>query len=305
MVAGCVAGKVVSDAATLNRPSSEPAGLGCNCEEGQSERHVHGAEAAGGHGEGDPPGDALPAESRGGDAQHQWCAQPNGHDLPMSAHATCMLHVRHSIHGASNNDAIDAEATNARVAWFSIGSLFVCIFLAAWQLWYLKVGDVVLQRSLRITLSSVHAELTFGRHNLLRDSVRMLHAALLLKEEATVTLDCAPWGVEEILMFLSGGRTTRVMKQLSRRHALQHCYIEPTTLSFVLKRANDDVKQSTAKPARTSSSTSWYCMMVLHSPPCSKPAGMVAACYIPPVSCRSLYCILRARRTGLSARCTS
>lgn len=30
------------------------------------------------------------------------------------------------------------EATNARVAWFSIGSLFVCIFLAAWQLWYLK-----------------------------------------------------------------------------------------------------------------------------------------------------------------------
>jgi emp24/gp25L/p24 family/GOLD len=35
---------------------------------------------------------------------------------------------------------MDAEATNARVAWFSIGSLFVCIFLAAWQLWYLKVG---------------------------------------------------------------------------------------------------------------------------------------------------------------------
>lgn len=27
------------------------------------------------------------------------------------------------------------EATNARVAWFSIGSLVVCISLAGWQLW--------------------------------------------------------------------------------------------------------------------------------------------------------------------------
>lgn len=33
-----------------------------------------------------------------------------------------------------------AEATNARVAWFSIGSLVVCLVLAGWQLWYLKVG---------------------------------------------------------------------------------------------------------------------------------------------------------------------
>lgn len=30
------------------------------------------------------------------------------------------------------------EATNARVAWFTLGSLFVCITLAVWQLWYLK-----------------------------------------------------------------------------------------------------------------------------------------------------------------------
>lgn len=30
------------------------------------------------------------------------------------------------------------EATNARVAWFSIGSLFICMGLAAWQLYYLK-----------------------------------------------------------------------------------------------------------------------------------------------------------------------
>jgi len=30
------------------------------------------------------------------------------------------------------------EATNARVAWFSIGSLLICVVLAAWQLYYLK-----------------------------------------------------------------------------------------------------------------------------------------------------------------------
>ncbi len=31
-----------------------------------------------------------------------------------------------------------AEATNARVAWFSVGSLLICVVLAAWQLYYLK-----------------------------------------------------------------------------------------------------------------------------------------------------------------------
>eukprot|EP00803_Ostreobium_quekettii_P009053 evm.model.scf_1646.4 EVM.evm.TU.scf_1646.4 scf_1646:32298-36220(-) len=30
------------------------------------------------------------------------------------------------------------EATNARVAYFSVGLVIVCIALAAWQLWYLK-----------------------------------------------------------------------------------------------------------------------------------------------------------------------
>lgn len=30
------------------------------------------------------------------------------------------------------------EATNSRVAWFSVASLIICISLAAWQLWYLK-----------------------------------------------------------------------------------------------------------------------------------------------------------------------
>lgn len=75
------------------------------------------------------------------------------HHVAIPAHAVCMLHVHRSIHDASDDyDSTDAEATNARVAWFSIGSLFVCIFLAAWQLWYLKVGDIVLQCSLRITL---------------------------------------------------------------------------------------------------------------------------------------------------------
>ena len=122
------------------------------------------------------------------------------------------LHVCRSIHGASDSDAIDAEATNARVAWFSIGSLFVCIFLAAWQLWYLKVGDFVLQRSLRITLFT---QTDVWKIRLFRDSVRMLHAALLFEEEATVTLDFAPWGVEEVLMLLSGGRTTSMMKHVS------------------------------------------------------------------------------------------
>ena len=31
-----------------------------------------------------------------------------------------------------------AEATNARVAWFNIVSVLVCVGLAAWQLFYLK-----------------------------------------------------------------------------------------------------------------------------------------------------------------------
>ncbi len=31
-----------------------------------------------------------------------------------------------------------AEATNARIAWFSIGSLVMCVSLAAWQLIYLR-----------------------------------------------------------------------------------------------------------------------------------------------------------------------
>ena len=30
------------------------------------------------------------------------------------------------------------EATNSRVAWFSVFSLLVCIAVAGWQLWYLK-----------------------------------------------------------------------------------------------------------------------------------------------------------------------
>lgn len=30
------------------------------------------------------------------------------------------------------------EATNSRVAWFSLGSLLICIGLAVWQLWYLR-----------------------------------------------------------------------------------------------------------------------------------------------------------------------
>ncbi|EFJ31826.1 hypothetical protein SELMODRAFT_74858 [Selaginella moellendorffii] len=30
------------------------------------------------------------------------------------------------------------ETTNARVAWFSIMSLFLCLMVAAWQLWHLK-----------------------------------------------------------------------------------------------------------------------------------------------------------------------
>ncbi|KAJ7541469.1 hypothetical protein O6H91_10G061200 [Diphasiastrum complanatum] len=30
------------------------------------------------------------------------------------------------------------EITNARVAWFSIGSLFICLTVAGWQLWHLK-----------------------------------------------------------------------------------------------------------------------------------------------------------------------
>jgi len=30
------------------------------------------------------------------------------------------------------------EATNSRVAWFSVFSLLVCITVAGWQLWYLK-----------------------------------------------------------------------------------------------------------------------------------------------------------------------
>jgi emp24/gp25L/p24 family/GOLD len=115
--------------------------------------------------------------------------------VAMPAHAVCMLHVHRSIHDAFDDyDLINAEATNARVAWFSIGSLFVCIFLAAWQLWYLKVGDIILQCSLHY---AVDAELTPGAHKLLRDSVRMLHAALLLKKEAAVTLNSAEWGVEE------------------------------------------------------------------------------------------------------------
>jgi len=33
---------------------------------------------------------------------------------------------------------VRAEATNARVAWFSVGSLLICVVLAAWQLYYLK-----------------------------------------------------------------------------------------------------------------------------------------------------------------------
>jgi hypothetical protein len=33
---------------------------------------------------------------------------------------------------------LHAEATNARVAWFSVGSLLICVVLAAWQLYYLK-----------------------------------------------------------------------------------------------------------------------------------------------------------------------
>ena len=116
--------------------------------------------------------------------------------VAIPAHAVCMLHVHRSIHDASDdNGSMDAEATNARVAWFSIGSLFVCIFLAAWQLWYLKVGHIVLQCSLH---HAVHAPvLTSGTHESLRDPVRMLHAALLLQEEAAVTLHSAEWGVEE------------------------------------------------------------------------------------------------------------
>eukprot|EP00850_Spirogloea_muscicola_P024607 SM001139S24273 [mRNA] locus=s1139:75:745:+ [translate_table: standard] len=31
------------------------------------------------------------------------------------------------------------ENTNARVAWFSLIALFICLGLAAWQLWHLKV----------------------------------------------------------------------------------------------------------------------------------------------------------------------
>lgn len=31
-----------------------------------------------------------------------------------------------------------AEATNERVAWFSISSLLVCAGLGAWQLWHLR-----------------------------------------------------------------------------------------------------------------------------------------------------------------------
>ena len=57
-----------------------------------------------------------------------------------AAHTDCMVHAWRCMDAATDDAAIAAEATNARVAWFSIGSLFVCIFLAAWQLWYLKVG---------------------------------------------------------------------------------------------------------------------------------------------------------------------
>ena len=31
-----------------------------------------------------------------------------------------------------------AESTNARLAWYSIASLFVCVFSGVWQLWYLR-----------------------------------------------------------------------------------------------------------------------------------------------------------------------
>jgi emp24/gp25L/p24 family/GOLD len=76
--------------------------------------------------------------------------QPDEGHLAIPTHAICTLTAASSAPLTSH--AINAEATNARVAWFSIGSLFVCIFLAAWQLWYLKVGDIVLQCSLCITL---------------------------------------------------------------------------------------------------------------------------------------------------------
>lgn len=81
----------------------------------------------------------------------------------------------------------NAEATNARVAWFSIGSLVVCMVLAAWQLWYLKVGGMLCLEALCIMLwvsSALHFEVSHPLPNLSVD----LRAALLLEEEAAVTV---------------------------------------------------------------------------------------------------------------------
>jgi len=58
-------------------------------------------------------------------------------------------------HAAHRFWVLCAEATNARVAWFSIGSLVVCIVLAAWQLWYLKVRMTRLQFAL-VTNTFLH-----------------------------------------------------------------------------------------------------------------------------------------------------
>lgn len=41
---------------------------------------------------------------------------------------------------------------------------------------------------------AVHAKLTSGKYKLFCDSVRIVHAALLLKEEATVILDLRGMG---------------------------------------------------------------------------------------------------------------